>query len=215
MKILFQGDSVTDCQRDRNETKPNLSLGSGYVSIIAGRLTAERPDIEVYNRSVAGNRLADAYGRWMEDALNMDFDVFSCLFGVNDIGFRRRMGIGSDLSRFEFIYDRMLAEVREKKPDCHMILIAPFLFKMKDEANCCDIFNDWDLWSSDIEKECEIIEKLAKKHNARYVPMFEIFKSAQKDIAPAEHWSYDCIHPKASGHQLIADAWIEAMNDIF
>ena len=35
VKILFQGDSVTDCKRNRQDP---LSMGNGYVSIIADKI---------------------------------------------------------------------------------------------------------------------------------------------------------------------------------
>lgn len=214
MKILFQGDSITDAGRNKNTTAANCDLGGGYVNLVAARLTCDNPGIEIFNRGVSGDRIADAYGRWIEDTLNIEFDVFSALFGINDTGFSLRLNRGSDLERFEFIYDRMLYEVREKRPDCKMILIAPFLFKMKDETNGCDIWNDWETWSGSIRQRGEIVRKLAEKYNARFLPMFDIFEKAQRDIAPAEHWSQDCIHPTPAGHELIARSWIDTMKDI-
>ena len=214
MKILFQGDSITDSGRGRNVTAPNRELGAGYVNLIASRITCDNPKIEVCNRGVSGNRIADAFARWIEDTLNLEFDVFSALFGINDTGFGLRLNMGSDMQRFEFIYDRMLYEVREKRPDCKMLIIAPFIFKMKDEQNRCDIYNDWDIWYKSIRRRGEISEKLADKYGAGFLPMLDIFEKAQRDIAPAEHWSLDCIHPTPAGHELIARSWIDAMKDI-
>ena len=39
-KILFQGDSITDSGRNREE---NLSLGHGYATRVAGKLGFEAP----------------------------------------------------------------------------------------------------------------------------------------------------------------------------
>ena len=41
MKIIFFGDSITDCDRDRNDEK---SLGNGYVKILADKLRPIYPD---------------------------------------------------------------------------------------------------------------------------------------------------------------------------
>lgn len=214
MKILFQGDSVTDAGRNRGVEIPNFDLGSGYVNLVCSRLTCDNPKIEIYNRGVSGDRIADAYSRWLEDTLNMEFDVFSALFGINDTGFGLRMNRGSSLERFEFIYDRMLFEVREKAPDCKMILAAPFIFKLRHEESGCDIYNNWDAWYSEIRGRGEIVKKLAEKYNARFLPLLDIFENARREIAPAEHWSRDCIHPTPAGHELIARSWINAMGDV-
>lgn len=213
MKILFQGDSITDAGRVREETAPNRGLGMGYVNLIASNLTCDRDDIEVFNRAISGDRIADTYHRWLEDMRNIDFDILSFMSGMNDTGFGIRMGMGSDMERYEFIYDRMLYEVKQSHPESVIILIQPFVFRMKDESNNCDIYNDWDKWCGEIEERGRITKKLAEKYGARYLPMFEIFKEAQKKF-PAEHWSVDCIHPTPAGYELIARNWIDAMADI-
>src|SRR5689334_4417609 len=44
-RILFQGDSITDCGcRDTSNENP---LGTGYVSIVRGLLSARHPDLAV------------------------------------------------------------------------------------------------------------------------------------------------------------------------
>ena len=86
LKILFQGDSITDCGRNRAEKAPNKGLGSGYVSMVASRLLCDDPDMKIYNRGVAGNRILDMYARWEEDAMTLDVDVISIHNCINDIG---------------------------------------------------------------------------------------------------------------------------------
>ena len=63
MKILFQGDSLTDCGRARDIDRPNRRLGDGYVNMICGELVGGDPEAgyEIYNRAVSGNRIADMY----------------------------------------------------------------------------------------------------------------------------------------------------------
>jgi len=34
MNILFQGDSITDCGRAKEQMQPNISLGDGMVFLI-------------------------------------------------------------------------------------------------------------------------------------------------------------------------------------
>ena len=44
MKIVFFGDSITDCGRDRND---EASLGNGYVKILADKLRPIYPDMDI------------------------------------------------------------------------------------------------------------------------------------------------------------------------
>lgn len=56
VRILFQGDSITDGKRGRNQD-PNHILGHGYVFIIAARHGAAFPErkLDFVNRGVSGN----------------------------------------------------------------------------------------------------------------------------------------------------------------
>lgn len=40
LKILFQGDSLTDCGRDKTGHNPVQAYGYGYVNLIASKLLA-------------------------------------------------------------------------------------------------------------------------------------------------------------------------------
>ena len=63
MRILFQGDSITDAVRHR---EIEAYSGSGYVTMISGRLGVDYPGkYEVINRGVGGNRTTDLLARIM------------------------------------------------------------------------------------------------------------------------------------------------------
>ena len=104
MTILFQGDSITDAGRDKTVREPNMGLGGGYVNIIYEQLKQDNKDIEILNRGVNGNKITDLYARWREDTLNIKFDILSILCGINDVGFERRLNIGNDIEKYEFVY---------------------------------------------------------------------------------------------------------------
>ena len=88
MKILFQGDSITDAGRNRDADTANIpsGLGSGYVNLIAAQLLRQHPEdnLQIYNRGISGNRIVDLYARWKVDAINLKPDLISVLIGVND-----------------------------------------------------------------------------------------------------------------------------------
>ena len=213
MNILFQGDSLTDSGRIRNTEEPNINLGMGYVNLLAARITCDNPSVNVYNRGVSGNRICDMYARWIEDTLNIDFDILSVMNGINDIGFQLRMGRGADKDKFKFVYDRMLFEVKEKKPDAKLVIIEPFLVRKYMGEDGGDIYNDWDLWHGQITERGEICRELAEKYGAIFVPLAEDFAKLSEKYGP-DVWSMDCIHPTAAGHEVIARKWMEACKSI-
>ncbi len=213
MNILFQGDSLTDSGRDRAETRPNTSLGMGYVNLIAARLVCDNPQISVYNRGVGGNRICDMYSRWIEDTLNIEYDILSIMNGINDIGFQLRMGRGADKDKFKFVYDRMIYEAKEKRPQAKIVIVEPFLVRKFMGEDGGDIYNDWDLWYSQITERGEICRELAEKYDAVFVPLREEFNELSKKYG-ADVWTMDCIHPTAPGHEIMARRWIECCKDI-
>ena len=212
MKILFQGDSLTDAGRLREGNDTNRGLGCGYPQLIGARLMCDNPDITVLNRGVAGNRISDVYGRWIEDTLNIDFDILSILCGINDIGFELRLGMGADAEKFEFIYDRMIYEAKKARPQSRIVLCEPFIFKLEKEQapGNEDIIDNWELWSSNMRERQQIVKNLAKKNNAVFVPFGEMFDEVCK-TRPASDWSMDGIHVTSAGHELMARKWIECV----
>ena len=66
MKILFQGDSLTECNRDKSNPD---DLGNGYVAV-ASRLIAQMfpdKDFTFINRGVGGDRTWNLLERWQEE----------------------------------------------------------------------------------------------------------------------------------------------------
>ena len=214
--ILFQGDSITDAGRNRNTEEANVSLGHGFVTMLAGKIGYEYPWIDVMNRGVGGNRISDTFGRWQEDTLNIKFDMLSFLTGINDIGFGIRLGKGSDAKRFEFIYDRIIYEAIESHPNAVIVLGQPFILR-KDLTDTGystewknDIYVDWNIWNSEMKRRGEVVLKISEKYHAMYVPFWDALIKAQ-EIVPVEQLTIDCIHLTAAGNFVLAKAWWDTM----
>ena len=214
MIILFQGDSITDSGRDKTKAAPNINLGMGYVNLLAARIVCDNPDISVYNRGFSGDRICDMYSRWIEDTLNIDFDILSIMNGINDIGFELRTGRGADKEKYRFVYDRMHFEAKEKRPQAKLVIVEPFLVRKYVEENRGDIYNDWDLWYGQMTERRQICKELAEKYGAVFVPLQDEFSELSQKYG-ADVWSIDCIHPTAAGHEVIARRWLECCKDLF
>ena len=75
MRILFQGDSITDGGWRRN-ADINGIMGQSYPYIISALVGCRYPHKghEFINRGVGGNMCAQLCGRWQEDALDLKPD---------------------------------------------------------------------------------------------------------------------------------------------
>lgn len=215
LRILFQGDSITDCGRARDVKVPNKALGSGYVNLIAAKLLCDNPEMKIYNRGVGGNRIMDMYARWEEDAMALDVDVISIHNCINDIGYSLRLQVGASQEKFERVYDMLLTETKQRKPGVSLLLCDGYIFDTRFDwpPYGTDVCDNYDVWHKEVVERGEIIKGLAKKHGAIFVP----FRAAMEEAltkAPSAFWSEDCIHPTVAGSEVLARTWLKAAEPI-
>jgi len=60
----------------------------------------------------------------------------------------------------------------------------------------------------------KIAWQLAQEFNAAFVPYQELFTAAAKKSSD-DAWLWDGVHPMPAGHELMAEAWIKAVNKKF
>lgn len=193
MRILFQGDSITDGNRGRTED-PNHILGHGYVFNIASKLGAEYPQkFEFINRGVSGDFTTRLLARWHNEAVNFHPDLTSIMVGVND------SHNGITPQRYEAVYNMLLDDL----PNSKIILMEPFRYRNQQDDET------WAKQKELITAYQQIVRKIAAERSAVFVPLVEVFEEAFQK-APREYWIWDGIHPTYSGHQLLSRAWLKA-----
>ncbi|WP_068498437.1 SGNH/GDSL hydrolase family protein [Paenibacillus kribbensis] len=205
IRILFQGDSITDGGRGRNEDA-NHWLGHSYVYLIAGalgsRLATTQP--EFVNRGISGDRASDLYARWNEDTFSLKPDLLSILIGVNDAWRIVEQEPSGVTDRFERAYRHILEETREVLPDTGLVLCEPFILK----TGATEV--RWDIWQEKITGYQQLVRQLADEFGAVFVPLQGMLNEAATK-ADASYWLHDGVHPTAVGNQLIADQWIDVV----
>lgn len=201
--ILFQGDSITDAGRYREQQAPNSigGLGAGYANLIASQLLQERPadSLSFFNRGISGNRIVDLYARWKSDALNLKPDLISILIGVNDTWHEFDGGNGVEVERYATVYRLLLDLTRQTLPKTDLALCEPFVLS-------CGVVSD--AWVDEMRERQRIVRELAGEFDARFVP-FQAALDARLDEAPAAYWAEDGVHPTPAGHSVLAQCWIE------
>ena len=203
MKILFQGDSITDAFRKPEEINPAYQLGNGYAFLVAAQLSARHPErlFEFINQGVSGQAVQHLAERWQADALDVNPDVLSLLVGVNNI--IHRVHGQSEIPDDEILqlYRSLLDNMRLHNPMCRLLLLEPFLLHtgtVTDEM---------------VESLRPIqvgIASIARDFDVPIIPLQSDFDRALSR-APAAYWAYDGIHPTHAGFQLIADNWLQTV----
>ena len=200
--ILFHGDSITDGNRGRNSDLNHVH-GHGYQYILASEMYADNlnKNIDILNRGTSGDRVADLFGRWKEDCLNLKPTVLSILIGINDIILEYDGGKGSDPERYEKIYRLLLDEVLKQNPDTFIVIMEPF-FGEKKEPELNGYFKER------IGAYQSAAKRIAEDYNAVFVPVQDLIDEYAKKT-DVFNILWDGVHPTTCGHQLIARRWKE------
>ncbi len=204
--ILFQGDSITDALRSREEEH---YAGHGYPTLVKARLGAAEPaQYTFYNRGVSGNRVVDLYARIKADIINLKPDYISILIGVNDV-WHEDWHNGVDAAKFARVYSMLVEELREALPECRILLLEPFV--LEGRATCATEAQPdrWETFSREVALRAQAAREVAAKHGLPCVNLQQVFDAACEQAEPS-YWLMDGVHPTAMGHELIAQAWMKA-----
>lgn len=199
-RILFQGDSITDCGRKRDLEN---DLGTGYPDLVASRIGFDKPgSYEFFNRGVSGSRIVDMYAWIKKDIINLKPDYISILIGVNDVWHEVAHQNGVSCEKYEKIYDMLISEIKEAVPDVRIMILESFVNKGTATEDV------WEEFRGEVEKRASAAKRIAEKHNLIFVPLQAKFDEM---IAVKEepYWTKEGVHPTYFGHELIAREWMK------
>lgn len=203
--ILFQGDSITDVDRSRQNDEKK---GSGYPTLISADLGYTYPGRYTFiNRGISGNRVVDLYSRIKADFINLNPDYISILIGVNDVWHELTGNNGVDAVKFEKVYSMLVEEILAALPTVRIILLEPFVLKASATEEKYDIFRP------EVEKRAAAAKRIAERYKLSFVPLQNCFNKATEQ-APPSYWLGDGVHPTSAGHELIAREWIKCFDCI-
>lgn len=203
--VLFQGDSITDSGRNRNNPAPNqpTALGSGYPLLVASLALEDHPNagLQFYNRGISGNKVPDLQARWQQDALELKPDVLSILIGVNDIWHKLRGNYAGTVADYERQYLALLQSTRQALPHTRILVMEPFVTRV-------GAVNEG--WFPEFDQRRAAAARVAKQARVTFLPLQEMFDKLSARVSPA-HWAADGVHPTPAGHAAIAKRWRDAM----
>ena len=212
--VLFQGDSVTDCGRNRRNrdgslggiTPRNMALGSGYplkIKLMYDILYKENK-VRFINRAVSGDRARNLVERYERDVKAVRPDFMSVLIGVNDTWRRYDSNDPTTAEQFRSDYDTFLDMVKADFPDIGLLIIEPFAFTQHPDRLG---------WDGDLGEKRAVSKELAEKYGAYFMPAHDIM---QENL---EHFdlfalSPDGVHPAPQGHAVLATSYMKTLGII-
>ncbi len=196
-RLLFIGDSITDCGRS---TDPD-GLGQGYVRLTRDYLQCKDPANSpiVINRGISGNKVVDLAPRWEADVLAESPDILSIKIGINDVWHGLAGGPGVPIDQFQTVYRDLLRQVKATLPECKLVLCEPsVIWRPAGDGIAL------------LQPYVRAVGELAREFGAEYiVPLHRAFVRA-REIRPDLEWALDGVHPSSAGHMLIARTWLSA-----
>jgi lysophospholipase L1-like esterase len=203
--FLFQGDSITDAERKREDVN---NFGFGYPNIVASKYLSENiGEYQFINKGISGNRVVDLYARIKCDIINLKPDYMSILIGINDVWHELSSQNGVDNEKFKKILSMLIEEVKEALPEIKIIMLEPFVLKGPATEE------QWSEFRSETELRAKSVKAVAEKYNLKFVPLQEKFDELSKNIETT-YWLADGVHPTAAGHGIIAKALADVFEEI-
>jgi lysophospholipase L1-like esterase len=204
--ILFQGDSITDAGRNREDTGFNtLSvLGSGYAMLAAASLLEKHAslNLKISNRGISGNKVYQLAERWDKDCLEIKPGILSILIGVNDFWHMLNGNYKGTIEIYRNDFFNLIQRTKTALPDIRLIIGEPFAVPGIKAVD--------DKWYPDFYEYQKTAREIAALFGAILIPYQNIYDKAQKH-APGVYWTGDGVHPTLAGAQLMAEAWLDAV----
>lgn len=205
-RILFQGDSITDACRDRENLD---NLGIGYPTLVKAELGFENPEkFDFQNRGISGNRIVDVYSRIKLDIINLKPDYLSILIGVNDVWHELSRQNGVDAEKFEKLYCMMLDEIYEALPNVKIMILEPFVLEGTATCSTEEEPDKWNTFKTEVKKRAQKARSVAQKYNIPFISLQDKFDALAENTENS-YWLSDGVHPTTAGHELIKREWIK------
>jgi lysophospholipase L1-like esterase len=199
-KVLFIGDSITDCGR-RDAAVP---YGNGYMNLVRSFVIARYPELRLTfeNRGVGGDTVRHLDVRWQRDVIEERPDWLSVKIGINDVwrAFGTNAHEAVPIDEYERTYRGLLQQAVDET-GCRLIIAEPYMIE-PDRS---------DPMRQHMDRYGQVARALAVEFKAVNVRTQDAFDVALESTSPSD-WADDRVHPNLPGHAVIAQAFLRAID---
>ena len=203
IKLLFQGDSITDAGRDKRNY---YDLGNGYPKFAASIIAEKYADtsFEFINLGISGNRTGQLFDRFYSDGIALQPDIISILIGINDIWHRCSPNyILTTDEQIALNYREILKRIK-RETNAKIVILSPYVLDSEDKEPM----------KKELSTVLPIIRELADEFADAYVPLDELFEKAMETQPEPRYYSADGVHPNENGAKFIAEHYALAIDKI-
>ncbi|MGO4545496.1 SGNH/GDSL hydrolase family protein [Paenibacillus sp. 2TAB23] len=189
-KMIFIGDSITDCGRmDDLE-----HIGGGYVRIVRDYLSIVRPEIslQVVNQGISGETILDLKARWKEDVIELKPDWLTISIGIND----EWKNVSCD--DFRDTYRELLTETKSKTGSSLIVMETTILSEDSNDGK-----------NERLLPYNQIIREVAAEFEAILVPQYQSFMAYLREQR-GKTLTVDQVHMNSTGNLFMAVNWLKA-----
>ena len=187
MKILFQGDSITDAGRFYDDK----NIGYGYPKYAIEYLNNKGLKAEYINLGISGNKVEDLIARFQKDFLDIKADIVILLIGINDTWHRVESKDFLSDKEFEKRLEFVLKGIKES--GSKLIMLEEFLLPN-------NFVEDFRL---DANKKRMVERKLGAIYADKYIELEG--KCYEEIINHKVSLSDDGVHPNDNGSKFIGE----------
>lgn len=206
--LLFIGDSITDCGRNRPVGEGGFGqLGSGYVAQVDALLNAVYPQlgVRVLNTGIGGDTIRHLKQRWESDVKDLNPDWLSIMIGTNDVWRQFDQPLNPEEHVYLDEYEQTLRElVAATRPMLKgLVLMTPYYL----DPNVNDPMRaTMDVYGA-------VVKKVAAEYDAVLVDTQAAFDELSDYVylsSLAMNW--DRVHPGPRGHMTLARQFLKAVD---
>jgi lysophospholipase L1-like esterase len=198
--LLFIGDSITDCGRDRETA--GADLGGGYVAQVQTLMTAHYPQarIRYLNTGISGNRVIDLEARWEADVLAHQPDWVSIMIGINDVWRQFDNPLSEQIS-LEVYSNKLETLIQRTAPEVEgIIVMSPFFLETNVDEPMRAL----------MDRYGAAARTIAERNQLSFVDIQAAFNVWLAHNHTSQ-LSGDRVHPNTVGHTIIASAFLNAV----
>ena len=204
-KLVFIGDSVTDCERARPVGEGLFgAVGKGYVQFVDALLNAAYPALQtrVVNVGSSGNTVRELKERWQTDVIDLKPDWLCVMIGINDVwrqfDLPRQPETGVPLGEYRETLDGLLGRTRPLVKG--LVLMSPYFIEP----------SRGDAMRAAMDSYGAAVKDLAGKHDAVFVDTQAAFDRLCGAVHPMAV-SWDRVHPNHLGHMALARVFLDGI----
>lgn len=201
MKILFQGDSVTDAGRDRSNYH---DMGEGYPKYASAMIRDCYPksEFEFVNLGISGNRTGDLVARLESDFIDIRPDIVSIMIGVNDVwhhyDFEREETTDEEFERNM----RTILDAIKTRTTARILMLQPLLLDVENKRHMRE----------ELMRKQEIFKRLSDEYADAYVATDELLRAETAE--EPTYYAADGVHPTSDGACYIAERYLAAISPL-